>query len=132
MFVNLIHGQIRNDERGGIVFLSDEASHILLWQLCKLVGQKLPIQQFYSCADRVLKHLSLRELLLFIFDLIVHFILDFISAYRRLPLSKQFFKSIFKATVFFFLLRFKFYPPSYNPKLQKKERKVLSPERKTY
>lgn len=132
MFVNLLC-QIRNDERGGIVFLRDEASHILLWKLCKLVGEQLPIQQFYSCADRVLKHLSLRKLSLFIFDLILHFILEFISAHQRLPLSKQSFKSIFKATVFFFPPRFKFYPPSYNPKLQKeKKRKVLSPERKTH
>lgn len=135
MFVNLIHGQIRNDERGGIVFLRDEeASHIPLWQQW---GEKLLIHQFYSCADSVLKDLSLRGLSLFIFDLIVHFvhfILDFISAHWRLSLSKQSFQSIFKATVFFFPLRFKFYPSSYNPELQKekRERKVLSPGRKTY
>ena len=122
MFVNLTH-QIRNDERGGVVFLRDEeASHILLWQLCKLVGEQLPIQQFYSCADRVLKHLSLRKLSLFIFDLTVHFILHFISAHRRLPLSKQSFKSIFKATIFFFPLRSKFYTLSYNPELQKEKK----------
>lgn len=135
MFVNLIHGQTRNDERGGTVFLRDEeVSHTLLWQLCKPEGEKLPIHQFYSCADRVLKDLSLRGLSLSIFDLIVHFILDFISAHRRLSLSKQSFQSIFKATVFFSPLRLKLYPPSYNPELQKdkRERKVLSPERKTY
>lgn len=135
MFVNLIHGQTRNDERGGTAFLRDEeASHTLLWQLCKPEGEKLPIHQFYSRADRVLKDLSRRGLSLSIFVLIVHFILDFISAHRRLSLSKQSFQSIFKATVFFSPLRLKLYPPSQNPELQKdkRERKVLSPERKTY
>lgn len=82
MFVNVIQGQKKNDERGGTVFLRDEeTSHILLWQQCKPEGEELPIHQFYSCADRVLKDLSLRGLSLFIFDLIVHFILDFISAH---------------------------------------------------